>query len=159
MRFILVLLMATLTPAARGACVAESPEKAAEWIFNNQHDFYASGNKELDRFISRKLYGLLERDWQCQSGGDVCTLDGDPWIDAQDGEAFPPIRFALVSVTKSSAVVNMNYLFGWRDAGAPKPVPKVTQLKFVRAKAGSCWLLDDIIGPNGMSLQKLLASG
>lgn len=154
--FVCALTLATWDVAA---CVAADPVDTARWIYTNQRTFaFQKPGEDLSKraqFLSPKLYGLLRAEWKCQDVEEgICSLDSDPWLNAQDGDALAPITFELASSTASTATVRMRFSFGWGGNNTPKPVPAEAKLDFVKDAKLSCWLLDDLVGREGRSLTK-----
>jgi hypothetical protein len=36
--------------------------------------------------VTPALFKLLEKEWACVAAGQVCAVDADPWLAAQDGD-------------------------------------------------------------------------
>ena len=145
MRIASLLVAACLSwssDAAAGRCADADPLAAARSMYSERHDFYAAGD-EFATYLSPELGRLLKRDWTCQEPGEQCAVGADPWVDAQDGGALEPIEYVLVSGTRTSALVEMRYRFGWEEMAA-EAVPQITTMKFLRSDEDGCWLLDDV---------------
>ncbi len=149
------IVTALLVPTVTFACVAKGPVDTAKWIFRYHYNFslYRKGSGS---YLSEHLLALLKRDWGCQSAGDICAMEADPWTNAQDGGVLGPIQFTLTASDGTRARVTLAYEFGWNEQGAPKPEPAKATLILIRQVDTSCWLLDDIIGPRGDSLRAQL---
>jgi hypothetical protein len=140
--------------SAFATCVANGPVATGEWIYRNHREFYLTNTQGVSALLTKEFYALLARDWRCESSGDICAIDAVPWTNAQDGEALPPIRFELLKSSGNAAMVAMHYQFGWKDSGAPAPVPRTAVLRLRRAASNGCWLLDDLVGGNGWSMRE-----
>ena len=160
-RHLTVITFSIWACSAGAACVASGPLETARWIHSNARGFaFQAAGEDLSkraRFLSPALYGLLQADWNCQNVEEgICNLDADPWINAQDGEELAPITFALAAQNASSASVAMSFLFGWQGSNEPKPVAAQAKLAMVLDQKTGCWLLDDLIGRDKLSLKKQL---
>lgn len=154
---LVVILVPAMTNAAT-ACVAADPVGAAQWIYSNQRDFaFQKTGQDLSKraqFLSPSLYERLRAEWKCQDVEEgICRLGSDPWINAQDGEERPPIKFELTMSAASTATVRMQFQY---LLNPPTAVPAQVKLSFVRDAKTGCWLLDDLVGGEGGSLKQQL---
>jgi hypothetical protein len=150
----IAIAFACTLPAVALACPAKNPLDTARWIYSNHADFYVNGKGGPD-YLSSALRDLLKRDWKCQEPGDQCAIDANPWTNAQDGEVMQPVKWALVSSSDKQAVVEMSYGFAFNTAGeTPKPV--TSRLMMVKNPSSQCWVLDNLIGPEQISLAQTL---
>src|SRR6185369_14910465 len=88
--------------AALGStCVAAGPTETARWVFENKRSFpYDQPNSQ--NFLSPRMRDLLVAERKCEKANEgLCSLGANPWVNAQDGDMLPPIRFELVSSTAS----------------------------------------------------------
>ncbi len=150
----LIALAAFSISTSHAACVADGPLATAKWIEEQQHSFYAETPQDAERFLSRDLLALLRLEWACR---ELCAIEADPWTGTQDGEALPPLKFAVLNRRSALAMVAMSYRFGWSDAPAQKVVPRTARLRLVLDVTDRCWKLDDLIdGDRGRSLKRAL---
>lgn len=133
---------------ARAACLGDTPVATAAAFYRDHYTFWNDPLPSLERIVSARLLRLLKQDRACGDGGEVCAINADPWLDAQDGEALDP-RF----VAQGQNVVQVRYRFVLGDAQPSQP--QVARLRL--AREGGCWRVDDLVGPNGGSLRDALA--
>ncbi|MFJ4142974.1 DUF3828 domain-containing protein [Pseudomonas sp. NPDC089734] len=135
------------TAAQAASCPAGTPVEMARWIYTNHHDFYVSG-KGGPEYLSKALLGLLKKDWSCQEPGDQCAISADPWTGTQDSEAPRSVDWKLVSTADKLAVVEMIYPLGSSTQS--------TRLLLTRNPGNQCWVLDNLQGPDDVSLVQML---
>ena len=88
-----------------------------------------------------------ERDCQEREQG-ICTIDADPWLDAQDGDIEGAVEFSWSPTSPTAGVVEVRYRV-WGE-------PYRTRLPMVRQGPG-CWQVDDVITNSGRSVRQILA--
>ena len=88
-----------------------------------------------------------ERACQVREEG-ICTIDSDPWLDAQDGDIDSPVRYSWKEISATTGQVEMRYSV-WNTA-------YLTRLPMVREGQG-CWQVDDILTNSGRSVRRILA--
>lgn len=134
--------------SARAACLGDTPVAAASAFYRHHYRFWNDPLPTLEQTTTARLLRLLKRDRACAGEGEVCAINADPWLDAQDGEARDP-EF----VAQGRDVVQVRYRF---ELGGGQPSqPQVARVRL--AREGGCWRVDDLIGPNGDSLSAALA--
>jgi hypothetical protein len=121
-------------------------------VFEKHSDFHLYPEENVS-ILTPEFAALLKRENACSSKGQICAIDSDPWLGAQDGGMSGPYRWSADWQSASDATVSMTYVF---DTGATKE-PHTVQLKFKRAASGK-WLLDDLEPPVGRSLATLISS-
>ncbi|AHG40693.1 hypothetical protein N018_10720 [Pseudomonas syringae CC1557] len=152
-RTVAIALACLLSSAAQAACPAATPVDTARWIYEKHQDFYLKDKGGAD-YLSKSLLSLLKKDWACQNG-DQCAVSANPWTDAQDGDVQKPIDWKLVSNSDKQAVVEMTYNLGYKDA-PQQPVSSQTTRLLMAKNANSCWVLDNLQGPQGVALGQAL---
>lgn len=150
----LSILMSSVAAASTAPCVAPDPLATARYIHDERRLFYADEGASAD-FISPPLYKLLKRDWQCQSPGDICAIEADPWVNAQDGDVLGPIEYRELSNADGRAVVRMDYRFGFAENGADAQ-SQSTSLVLVQDATDHCWRIDDLRVNDDPSLKQIL---
>jgi hypothetical protein len=143
----IALVFAALAPSMAGACKAEGPLATARWVFEHAYHFTARPAADAGEYLSPALLALLEIEWRCKAAGGACALDGDPWIEAHEGEVLDPVVFSLVASPVERRRVAIRYFFG--------PEPARSELSLVQGAAG-CWLVDDLAGRKDTSLRRRL---
>ncbi len=143
----IVLAACVFSSAIQAACPAGTPVDTARWIYTNHHDFYVSG-KGGPEYLSKNLLALLKKDWSCQQPGDQCAISADPWTGTQDNEVIQATEWKLVSSSDKQAVVEMVYPLGASTQS--------TRLLLARNPGGQCWVLDNLQGPDDVSLVQTL---
>ncbi len=99
--------------------------------------------------VSPAFGKALRGERACQQREDgICTIDSDPWLDAQDGDIETPVRYSWKEASATAGQVEMRYSV-WKKA-------YVTRLPMVRQWQG-CWQVDDILTNSGRSVRKILA--
>ncbi|MDH0979796.1 YbjP/YqhG family protein [Stenotrophomonas sp. GD03908] len=112
-----------------------------------------TGNGDLleppPALVSPDFGKALRDERACQQREEgICTIDSDPWLDAQDGDIETPVRYSWKEVSATAGQVEMRYSV-WKKA-------YVTRLPMVRQGQG-CWQVDDILTNSGRSVRKILA--
>jgi hypothetical protein len=101
---------------------------------------------ETERFFAAELAQAIQRDFQeAKKRKEVPTLDGDPFIDAQDW-SIASIGYAVSTGSTSS---NAAAVVTFSNAGQPK------QLAVFLIQTPRGWRIDDIVGRGGSSLRAL----
>jgi hypothetical protein len=134
---------------AHAACLGATPVAAASAFYRHHYTFWNDPLPTLEQDTTARLLRLLKRDRACADVGEICAINADPWLDAQDGEARDP-RF----VAEGKNVVQVRYRFVL--GGGQPSQPQVARVRL--AREGGCWRVDDLVGPNGASLREALAS-
>lgn len=139
------LLLASTVQAAP-AC--QEPTAIARAFFEA-----TTGNGDLleppPALVSPGFGTALRGERACQQREEgICTIDSDPWLDAQDGDIETPVRYSWKEASATSGQVEMRYSV-WKKA-------YVTRLPMVRQRQG-CWRVDDILTNSGRSVRKILA--
>lgn len=99
--------------------------------------------------VSAAFGKALRGERACQQREEgICTIDSDPWLDAQDGDIETPVRYSWKEASTTVGQVEMRYSV-WKKA-------YVTRLPMVRQGQG-CWQVDDILTNSGRSVRKILA--
>ena len=129
---------------------------AAKYFYLSHKDFYYAEPKNIKHLVAPKFYLALNEEHNCSADtGNLCAIDADPWIDAQDGELSEPINFENLTNLDTKAIVKMSYIF---LLSPNKKMPQTVTMHFERSKTNACWLLSDFITPNGGSLLNHLES-
>jgi Protein of unknown function (DUF3828) len=101
---------------------------------------------ETERFFATELAQAIQRDFQeAKKRKEVPTLDGDPFINAQDW-SIASIGYA---VSTGSLNTNAAAVVTFSNAGQPR------QLAVFLIQTPSGWRIDDIVGRGGSSLRAL----
>ena len=150
-------MAAVVVPTADASCLGADPADTARNLFRDHRAFaFQVAGEDLrlrKAFLSPDLYDLLRAEWRCQDlEQGICSLDSDPWLNAQDGEVIAPVRFVTVVTSAARASVAMRFRF---QLNAPESSVAEATLSFVKGASG-CWLLDDLVGREGRSLKKQL---
>lgn len=147
MRTVALGMLLCCAAPAQAACLGATPLAAARAWFERHYDFFNDDPAPSRDLYAPALYELLRREYACTSQGELCALDADPWLDAQDGQARDP-HYAQ----QGADAVRLRYRFVLDPAG-PVQVRSAT-LRF--SGAAGCWRAADLIGPDGRSLQRAL---
>lgn len=139
-RRVLALLLIVAPVAA--AAQEQTPQQFLQSIYDpyRRPDFKGQPYWEVGRFFAPDLARAIDKDFaEAKKRKEVPTLDGDPFVDAQDWK----IDSSALSIT-----INRN---GDKAAGAVALVnfgePKAIALTLVKTPAG--WRISDIITANG----------
>ena len=138
-RRILVLLLAALPIAARA-----QPQQTAQAFLESLYAPYrAKGFKgqpytEAERFFEPTLARAMQRDYQlAQRNGVPPTLNGDPFVDAQEWEVSNLSIHAAVSGEQATGMVSSDNF----------KQKKTLAIELVQTKTG--WRIADIAGAGG----------
>ena len=135
------LLVALLLAAPFGAAAQEKTPRA--FVEDIYRPYLTKGFKgqrywETSRFFASDLAAAIERDFaQAKQRKEVPTLDGDPFVDAQDWEISDLLIAASDGDGKAQAAVT------FKNLGEPKALA----LLLVRTPQG--WRIADIVSANG----------
>ncbi|MBH1634243.1 DUF3828 domain-containing protein [Stenotrophomonas maltophilia] len=137
-----------LAPAAQAAPACQEPAAVARAFY----DATTSDGALLEppsALVSPGFGKALRGERACQQREEgICTIDSDPWLDAQDGDIETPVRYSWKEASATAGEVEMRYSV-WKKA-------YVTRLSMVRQGQG-CWQVDDILTNSGRSVRKILA--
>ena len=138
-----------LAPAAQAAPACEDAVGVARAFFEA-----TSGDAgyvlDAPRALVSPAFGkALREERACQAREEgICTIDSDPWLDAQDGDIEGPVRYGWNETSATFGQVELRYSV-WKK-------PYVTRLPMVR-KGQGCWQVDDVITQSGRSVRRILA--
>ncbi|MEG0195414.1 MAG: hypothetical protein RR698_19870 [Stenotrophomonas sp.] len=143
-----VMLAGLFTPAVQAAPVCQEPTAVARAFYEA-----TTGKGDLleppATLVSPAFNTALRGERACQTREEgICTIDADPWLDAQDGDIDSPVRYAWKEASATTGKIEMRYSV-WGKA-------YVTRLPMVRRQQG-CWQVDDILTNSGRSVRKILA--
>lgn len=128
-----------------------APLSGARTFYAQHRDFHGQDPRHIKGWLTPAFYAALQTEYRC-ARGVLCALEMDPWLAAQDGDIDGAPRFTLQQVSPARAEVTMRYRF----ALPPQPsVPRSVRLVLHRGGSG-CWLLDDLIMPDGQGLRPWL---
>lgn len=137
-----------LAGSAHAACLATGTLQTARVFHERHYGFYAARQAGIRQAVTPGLLKLLEKEWACVAAKQVCAVDADPWLAAQDGDA----RDASFVVARDGRTVAVHYTLVL-DAETRRP--QTAQLRLARGGDG-CWGVADLIGPEGRSLRQTL---
>jgi hypothetical protein len=154
--FLTPLLVFLLPMACAAECLGPTPTDAAIAVFTRHREFVFDAPDAT--LLSPRLFAALGAEAACRksSPGEVCTLDWDPWTDAQDGDITGDPEVVVMGRTASSSRVLVRFDFRL-DEGA-QPQRRSALLTFERAASGDCWLLADLHSKRAGLLQVLSSS-
>lgn len=137
-----------LAPAVQAVPACQEPGAVARAFYEA-----TTGNGDLlappPALVSAAFGKALRGERVCQQREEgICTIDSDPWLDAQDGDIDSPVRYSWKETSAATGQVEMRYSV-WKAA-------YVTRLSMVRQGQG-CWQVDDIRTNSGRSVRKILA--
>lgn len=137
-----------LAPAVQASPACQEPEAVARAFYQA-----TTGHGDLleppPALVSPAFGKALRGERACQQREEgICTIDSDPWLDAQDGDIETPVRYSWKEASASAGQVEMRYSV-WKKA-------YLTRLPMVRHGQG-CWQVDDIVTNSGRSVRKILA--
>lgn len=144
--FVIAGLLLAANAQAAPAC--QEPEAVARAFYQA-----TTGDGDLleppPALVSPAFGKALRGERACQQREEgICTIDSDPWLDAQDGDIETPVRYSWKEASATAGQVEMRYSV-WKKA-------YVTRLPMVRQGQG-CWQVDDILTNSGRSVRKILA--
>ncbi|WP_414616010.1 hypothetical protein [Stenotrophomonas geniculata] len=139
-----------LAPAAQAAPACQEPVVVARAFYEA-----TTGDGDLleppPALVSPGFGKALRGERACQQREEgICTIDSDPWLDAQDGDIETPVRYSWKEASATAGEVEMRYSV-WKKA-------YVTRLSMVRQGQG-CWQVDDILTNSGVSVGNIVALG
>ncbi|MFC5474670.1 hypothetical protein [Paraherbaspirillum soli] len=150
MKTIAALLFAAIyTTGAYATCFSDSPIELAKNLHDKHREFYQKPSADARQLIHSSFLKAVDHEDRCREKDDTCTLDADPWDDAQDGAAKPPFEYQVLHLTPTASTVRFNFRFTVDDKHYS---PRHATLKFKREGAGNCWKVDDLITNSGLSL-------
>lgn len=143
-----VLAGLLLAPTVQAAPACQEPVAVARAFFEA-----TTGNGDLleppPALVSLAFGKALRGERACQQREEgICTIDSDPWLDAQDGDIETPVRYRWKEASATAGEVELRYAV-WKKA-------YLTRLPMVRQGQG-CWQVDDILTNSGRSVRKILA--
>lgn len=148
-----VLLLALLGGPVHAACDKEVALRLAKAFWSEHKDFYYADPVPLKALLTPDFFAVLSSEAECNADGEVCAIDADPWINAQDGEVSEPVSFTLAKEQEQGVTVRMHYLFALSDT---QKEPQTVSLHFQKSGDNRCYLMDDFIPPGDGSLKQRL---
>lgn len=148
-----ILILAFLQNTAYAGCENANVERLAKDFFTSHRNFYYAEPSEVKSLLTPEFYTTLENEYKCKSQGELCAIEADPWLSAQDGTIAEPISFSITKQTALNASVKMNYLF---VLSKTQKENRAVTFQFLKISNGSCWLLEDFITPKEGSLKKYI---
>ena len=145
----IIIIFLTLLPViSKSTCLGKTPEKSAENVFNNYRDFYLNID---NRILSEDFFNILEKEAKCRNE-DICAIDSDQWLEAQDGEIIKLKTIEMSTKTNNEAKTIVHFIY---TMGGPEQI-KSTTLIFTKPESVECWVLSDLIGQDYGSLKQSL---
>jgi hypothetical protein len=153
--FIAVLLFILSSGYSQSATrgLADSPENFIRNLYKyhlSQYDknYWFDNKEKLSKYFDSTLTALFLHDEECKERTqEICNLDFDPIIDAQDLDNNYPVNFKVkMLVCKSQTCCKVIFT---------NITKRILIYKLSRTKLG--WKISDIIFSNGQSLKKLLS--
>lgn len=118
-----------------------------EYIFEYDKEYWFDNRRKLTRYFDNKLVELFMADEECkEKSQDICHMDFDPVIDAQDLDNKYPVRYQITTQIVNGRV---------RCLVVFENITKRTIIYEMKQKNGE-WRITDIKYPDGRSLYKLL---
>ena len=136
---------------AAAACPSDDPAAVAKLFYADHAEFSSEDPAKIKEIITQRFFDALDREHKCAQG-QICALEADPWMDAQDGKIGKPVEFATVNNSGIEATVSMTYPFILEKTPRQQRVTLLLQ----RDTPKSCWLLNDLVGPHGDSLVRTI---
>lgn len=139
-------------PQAAEPCLGATPHETAEAFYKKYRDFAFKDPQSFRATITKRFHEALAFEHRCASG-DICAIDFDLWTGAQDGDIRKPIVFEMASGDAVSAAVTMRYTFALDRSRRKK---QVARIHLERETPEKCWLVADVISPDGSSTVRLI---
>ncbi|WP_386070923.1 hypothetical protein ACFJIW_09795 [Tahibacter sp. UC22_41] len=146
-RALAFLVVLWIMRSAAAACPSDDPAAVSKLFYAQHAEFSSEDPAQIKEVVTRRLFDALDREHKCAQG-QICALEADPWMDAQDGKIGKPVEFATVSNSGTEAAVSMTYPFVLDRTPRQQRVTLLLQ----RDSSKGCWLLNDLVGPHGDSL-------
>lgn len=137
--------------SAYAACAIDDPAAVAKSFYSKHANFSSEDPAKIKTIVTPRFFDALDREFKCAQG-QICALEADPWMDAQDGDIGKPVEFATASNSGVEATVSMTYPFVLGKTHSQKRVTLLLQ----RESPTNCWLLSDLVGPRGESLVRAI---
>lgn len=148
-----ILFLALFTGPGYAACDNSAAVKLAKAFWSEHRDFYYAEPAKVKALLTPAFFAVLSEEAKCNGEGEVCAIDADPWISAQDGEVTGPITFRLAGQQDDTVSVSMDYRFMLSET---RQEPRAVTFQFKTAGDRRCFLLDDFISPGEGSLKQRL---
>ena len=132
----LAIVSLLLAPTVQAAPACREPAEVARAFFEattGKGDLLQPPQALVSAAFAKALHG--ERACQVREEG-ICTIDSDPWLDAQDGDIDSPVRYSWKEISATTGQVEMRYSV-WNTAYLTRLPGPSHQLKVA---AG--WLAD-----------------
>jgi hypothetical protein len=132
---------------ASASCAGDDPAGVAKSFYSKHRNFYSEDPAKIKKIVTKRLFDALSQEYKCAQG-QICALEADPWMDAQDGSIGKPVEFATASNSEVEATVSMTFPFILGKEHSQKRATLFLQ----RPSPTDCWMLSDLAGPDGESL-------
>ncbi len=134
------LALALLFLPVAASAQQQTPQQFLASIYEpyKKADYKGQDYRQASRFFTPDLVAAMDKDFaEAQKKNEVPTLDGDPFIDAQDWKIESLAFASSVNGDKAAGAV------AFTNFGEPKGVA----LSLVRTPAG--WRISEIVAPSG----------
>ena len=150
-----IILIFSGLPVFAEPCIARAPTSTAEWLYRHNADLLPP-KESVRAALSKELFELLKKERECvERTQEVCAIDADLWTNTQDGGIWGAVHFEQTDFSPTSATVVMKYKFAIYEDGRDAR-DWVTTVFLTRVDPKACWVVGDIVGPDGLSLKKAL---
>ncbi len=97
-----------LAPAAQAAPACQEPAAVARAFYEATT---ATDLLEPPAALVSVAFGKALRDERARQQREegICTIDSDPWLDAQDGDIETPVRYSWEEASATAGQVEMRY--------------------------------------------------
>jgi hypothetical protein len=153
-QFILILFLLIAFGTDIVYAKSESAEQFIRRLYNDhltqyvKNKYWFDDKQVLNKYFNSKLTNLFLQDEKCkEKTGDVCNLDFDPIIDAQDYDEKYPTEIVIREETTKTGY---RYKVKFTNLG-------VRIIFYDLQKTDKGWRVTDITYPNGFSLKKALS--
>lgn len=139
-RWTIVAVLSCALPLGAVAQTLDTPQAFLQAIYfpYKEKNFKGQPYWESSRFFVPQLAAAIDRDFKdSKKRGEPPTLDGDPFVDAQDWQITSVSLATSVSGNKAAGAV------AFVDSGKPRGVV----VDLVKTEAG--WRIADILAPSG----------
>jgi hypothetical protein len=157
-----IMVIALAGPAAAGNLALDTPESVITGLYSEyQPSNFRQLNEKQKRGLGMKYYSkdvlakyfdenltrLFLKDEKCkEASGEICNLDFDPALDAQDYDAESPFNLKISKISDKP----LRYKATFTNIGTRSLVYELVQTK-------SGWRISDIIYSKDRSLRKILS--
>lgn len=136
-----------------GYCNAQSALQFSQVFYRDHYLFYAESPLP-EELYTVDFADVLTKHAECSGQNEMCYVNFNPWINAQDGYVDGEIMYSLRDIEEGVISVDLDYQF--RVHSTLPSTPQKASLILHKTNAPLCWKIDDMILPDQTSMKAMM---